>query len=715
MTPLCCKDSDLRDLVADAPELHDIAKGAGTGIHLIRFLGAGGMSSVFMAEVNPERRAGSTLLGYPGRVAIKIVKPSSVVALSQEGINARSFVGREATVLARIMARTPPTDVVVGFHGGGEVQINLDGKVHELPWLALEYVDGGPDGSTLAERIARAPEGCDPVRVHRLARRIAEGVTILHEEGVVHRDLKPDNVLVTGPVGDETPKIADCGIARYEGAASTVAGFTPEFAAPEQRLSRAGQRNPLVGPWTDVHAFAAVIWTVVAGESWCRDRNDKDFLWYGARRSVREGARLHPGFATERDLLDALDAELARGASPSLPAQLQGATPPALLSSAPPRYASIAELMGKVLPILEALERRWRARAARQGLASTLLRTVQHTNVAITLEPLANFLKIAGVASTEDQLLEPGNVAFQSDGRALARFGERLCYLWGEGHMPISLGPAETPAIAATRFVIRLPFGGFALVGPTHIRLVRPGIVVGAPLPARPDGRPVGEIVAALGEAYAFGVVTADVGEGGPELWMLRGESVWDEPLPLPSLERVNAVISTPYGFLVVGTTRLPLGSRACAVFVNEAGQPTVYVKGLKDKLPLYVALASADHIAWAAGDGFVLALDRGNVTVEEVASLGRPTAMGLDPMGIPWLVTTHAVLRRSARGATASWRLFHEQAPGEPPFVGIGFSTSGVRIVDAQGGGVLLRPRDIKGWTSSGDRPTLSVDTGSR
>jgi serine/threonine protein kinase len=707
--PLYCQDPELRDLAAGEPELHDIGQITGTGIRLIRFLGAGGMSSVFLAEVDSERRARGATPGYPARVAIKIVKPSSVDAMREEGIEVRAFVDREATVLSRIMERTPPTDVVVGFHGRGEVRISLKGTEHALPWLALEFVDGGPDGSTLAERIARAPKGCDPVRVHRLARRIAEGISILHAEDMVHRDLKPDNVLVTGPVGDETPKIADCGIARYPGAAGTIPAFTLEYAAPEQRLSRPARSNPLIGSWTDVHAFAAVLWALVAGESWCRHHHDTEFLVSGARRSLRTGARLHRGFAAERDALDALDAVLARGASPALPAHLSGVTPHHLLSTAPPRYASIAELMGHVLPLLEDFERRWRARAAREGQATTLLRTANHTLEAISPESLANFVRIAAITSLEGAQLEPGNVAFQSDDRALARFGERLCYLQGEGHMPISLGPAEVPAIAATQFVVRLPFGGFALVGPAHLRLVRPrSLAVGAPLPARPDGRPVGAIVAAVGEAYAFGVVTADVGEGGPELWVLRDEAVWEEPIPLPSLERVSAVIRTLYGFLVVGTTRSPQGARAGAVFVSEGGQPTVYMKGLKDKLPLHVALASADHLAWAAGDGFVLALDRGNVTVEEVAAPDRPAAMGLDPLGIPWLVTARAVLRRSAQGVTAVWHVFHEQTAGGPPFVGIGFSASGVRVVDAQGGGVLLQPRDIKGWTSTWVRPTL-------
>ncbi len=278
-------------------------------------------------------------------------------------------------VLRRLMARRPPTDAVVAFFGQGDVKVELNGRVIELPWLALELVDGGPDGTSLAQRVARAPGGCDPVRVHRLVRRIADGVSILHAEGVIHRDLKPDNVLVTGPVGDETPKIADCGIARFEGALSTIPAFTREYAAPEQWLSRPGRSNPLVGPWTDVHALAAVVWYLVAGESWCRGPGDKDFLVHGLRRSLREGTRLHPGFAGERAALDALDAVLARGASPLLPESVHATVPTLAPRTMPWRYASVDELLEALIPILDDIETKWRARAAREGLASTILRT----------------------------------------------------------------------------------------------------------------------------------------------------------------------------------------------------------------------------------------------------------------------------------------------------------------------------------------------------
>jgi hypothetical protein len=384
-----------------------------------------------------------------------------------------------------------------------------------------------------------------------------------------------------------------------------------------------------------------------------------------------------------------------------LPEHLHAAAPTLAPRGTPWRCASVEELMEMVLPLLDDIERRWRARAAQEGLASTILRSARLVEEAMTIEPLAEIVPLDPIALDGSRgplpPLSPSNVAFQPDGRALACFGDRLYHLWNDRHTAVPLPPEHAPLLASTRHVARLPFGGFALVGPAHIRMVRPGRVTSAPLPARADGRPVGPIVTAFGEAHAFGVVTADVGEGGPELWLLGGASLWGEPIALPGMGRVNAVASTPYGFLAVGEAQA--GARAYAVFASEFGQVSVYMRGLRDKPPLATALASADRHAWAATDGCVLSLDRGNVTVEDTAEPGRPVAMGLDPLGVPWLVTAGAVMRRSTHGETPGWRLFYEQDAGEPPLVGIGFSTSGARIVDAQGGGALLRPLDVEAW----------------
>src|SRR5277367_3209294 len=133
MRPLPSKDPELRDLALGEPELVDSRRGAGTGARLLRSLGVGGMSSVFLARVDLR---GNGSLRFPERMAVKIVKPAVVDDLAQEGIDARKLADREATVLERLMKHQPPTDVVVAFYGQGNVLIELNGRVIELPWLA---------------------------------------------------------------------------------------------------------------------------------------------------------------------------------------------------------------------------------------------------------------------------------------------------------------------------------------------------------------------------------------------------------------------------------------------------------------------------------------------------------------------------------------------------------------------------------------------------
>ena len=195
--------------------------------------------------------------------------------------------------------------------------------------------------------------------------------------------------------------------------------------------------------------------------------------------------------------------------------------------------------------------------------------------------------------------------------------------------------------------------------------------------------------------------MTADVGEGAPELWLMSPAGRWSEPLILPGIRSVRAVVSSPYGYLAAGEAPAIPKPRAGVVFATETGQPSVYTRGLHDKPPLQVALASAERLIWAAAPGVVLALDRGNVTAERVEAMDAPVAMGLDPVGVPWLVTSSTVLRRTTQGGTPTWRTHFERDVGTPGLVGVGFSPTGVRVVDERGGGVILRPRDVDQWRS--------------
>ncbi|AKT36868.1 serine/threonine-protein kinase [Chondromyces crocatus] len=711
-------DPDLRDLARGAPPLLEATTSLPTGVTLLDCLGVGGMSTVFLAELDATRRSEELSPLTPRRLVIKMMKPATVHELEMAGLAHEATFEREVTSLRRMMERRPPTEFVVGFYGRGFVDVLAGARAVRLPWIALELVDGGAAGTSLTDRVGRAGEGCDPVRTLRLAQGIAEGVRALHEEGVIHRDLKPDNVLVVGPIDDETPKISDCGVARVEGILTTMAALTWEYAGPEQLLSRPGERNPLIGTWTDVHALAAVIWFLITGEHWCAGRADE--AWRaGERRPLRGARRLHPAFATEASLLDEIDVLLARGASPRLPRTVP--TPRRILcpATAEPRFESVEAFVARLFPLLDACAARSVDRAAQRSIASTSFRTTQpagETDGVVSIVPLAELVDLdltRGLGASIRQAT-PGSVAFQPDGRALARFGARLFLLSDGPPLEVDVPPEERSTIATVSHVVRGPGGGFALIGPRHIRLLKAGVFRDVPLPVHPADAPgaglqgghparterplLGPIEAAIGDGRVFGVVTAETedSDGGPELWTSRDGIRWSGPTILPLGGRVKSLASGPYGTLVVGGSAR---GRGRALFLGFDGQASVYTQGVNQRAALEIALCGADRTSWAAGEGFVLSFDRASVTVEELEISGRPVAMGLDPVGVPWLVTGRAVLRRHAGLANASWRVYFQQDVGAPPLLAIGFTAEGACVVDAAGHGAVIIPRDIAAW----------------
>jgi hypothetical protein len=626
---------------------------------------------------------------------------------------------REAVALARVAEHQPPTEFVVGFYGSGRTQVKVGGGLEQpLPWLALEYVDGGPAGASLTERVNRTGDGVDPVRALKLARGIIKGVSVLHEEKIVHRDLKPDNVLIAGPVDDEVPKIADCGIARVEGIIGSIAGMTAAYGAPEQVASMLlqGQSNPLVGPWTDVHALAAVLWFVIGGEQWCTGDVDKDWQ-EGRRRSLRTASRLHPAFVMDLNLLRQLDDVLAQGAAHRLVAsawQIQGAERFATVSQAQfpsmlkgtERFADVDTFAARLLPVLEQFEALWRARAAKENAAATAFRPTQmlmgnNLNI-LTLAKVWEDAPppIEGTNSTFTSIaaIVPGNLVFQPDGKLLARFGERLVYFVDGKPHKVTVPEELRGAIGSSRWVARGPGGGYALIGAKHVILIRGGRMFPMPLPRRPDGGAVGEIQAVIGSSHLFGVVTAETDDsnGGPEFWRSSDGKSWTGPTLLPLGGDVHALAEGPYGMLVVGSRR---ASKARAIFLGLDEQITMFAAGVNDKAPLVTAVAGGERECWASCSGMVLRFDKGAASTENFDAPGAPTAMGLDLVGVPWLVTERAVLRRHVESSTAVWKAYYKRTEGLAPLVGIGFTPDGASVIDARGGLVHIEPHDIASW----------------
>lgn len=200
-----------------------------------RPLGSGGMADVYLVR--------HTRL--PRHFALKVLK----LELSTRPELIERF-RREAEVLARL--RSPHIVSVV------DMNQTEDG----WPYLVMDYLAG----ETLASRIRR----CGPLAVgeaSELFGQMCEGVLAAHEQGVIHRDLKPNNLfLVPGPRGDLV-QILDFGIAKLceEGRTpltrDSVLMGTPGYMAPEQALGQKSVSDFRI----DQFALGAVLYEMLAG------------------------------------------------------------------------------------------------------------------------------------------------------------------------------------------------------------------------------------------------------------------------------------------------------------------------------------------------------------------------------------------------------------------------------------------------------------------
>jgi serine/threonine protein kinase len=278
-----------------------------------RVIAKGGTAAAFLAV--------RCLSNLTTPVVLKVVRPT---ILEKRESTATLSVMKESVALGRLNERVPPTPYVVRLIDSGSMETTFAGHPMSLPWLVLEYVHGGAEGTTLEERIRfsvdRTGYAFDRDRAAVAIACIAGGLSAVHEVGVLHRDITLRNVLCSGFGEEELFKISDFGLARPVGIEATFGTLslgTPGYAAPEQMF---GDKES-VGPWTDVFSMACVAFAILTGQDYFVGNNDFTTMM-ATRKPERKSVTSSPHLCRElreRPLdCKAIDEVLARATALSV-------------------------------------------------------------------------------------------------------------------------------------------------------------------------------------------------------------------------------------------------------------------------------------------------------------------------------------------------------------------------------------------------------------
>src|SRR5437867_2385216 len=209
----------------------------GDAYTLERELGGGGMSRVFVAEDNALGR----------KIVVKMLPAETAAGVSVERFK------REIQVVAHL--QHPHI-----------VPVLSAGQIDELPFYTMPFVKG----ESLRTRLSRSGEMSVNEAVHVL-RDVAAALAYAHGEGVVHRDIKPDNVIVSGGVA----VVTDFGVSKAVDVAVTEGGRTqtgitslgvalgtPAYMSPEQASA-----DPHVDHRADLYSFGCLAYELLTGAS----------------------------------------------------------------------------------------------------------------------------------------------------------------------------------------------------------------------------------------------------------------------------------------------------------------------------------------------------------------------------------------------------------------------------------------------------------------
>ncbi len=291
------------------------------GFELEALLGRGGMGAVY--------RADDVRLGR--KVALKLLAPG----LAEDERFRERFL-RESQLAASL---DHPN--IVPIYAAGEA----DGQLY----LAMRYIDG----YDLKRLLATEPR-LEPERVLRLLEQVGDALDSAHERGLIHRDVKPGNILIAPRSGHEHAYLADFGLTKQTSSISGLTGTgelvgTVDYVSPEQI------RGEAVDGRADVYALGCVLYECLAGQPPFARESEVATLW-----------------AHVNDPSPALSA-----ARPELGQEIDGVMARALAKTPADRYQSCGELVASADRALgvRGSPRAWRHRRFGHVVRSTVDRS----------------------------------------------------------------------------------------------------------------------------------------------------------------------------------------------------------------------------------------------------------------------------------------------------------------------------------------------------
>jgi len=554
---------------------------------------------------------------------------------AQEGAASAEILAiKEAVALGRLNEQLPPCPFVVRLIDTGTARL---GTTSPTPWLAIEYVHGGVEGTTLEDRVSyslhRTGFGFDPTRAAHLVRCLSTGLAAIHDVSVLHRDLTPGNVLCCGFGESEIFKIADFGIARPLGLQQTFGGLrvgTPGYIAPEAHEATAG-------PAADVFSLAALLYYALTGQFYFEATTPEEALgelMAPARKSITDYPSLGPEFAERPDACHALDRALAQATHVSPTRRMQSAR----------------ELARATLPWLGGAD------AAPRSAGRLLSAVVSSPRPELEID----YRWTVRSRPRDDMVIK--SAAWDTDGHALALCEGGASFWDGQGWR--DAGHLVSPLGGEPTFVQRYEAGGWLVGGRgCPLCIIDPaGVHVALPAPA-PDS----ELTLAAGRVGDSLVVVERRAGHAPTLWCATSTG-WLAPLSLAGVAQVNALSRLDDRRWLVGG-RLEQGGGFAGIYTPHNAELEV----LKTPpLRAFIAGSSAAErgVAVLVGsDGVALRVDAGGASVSHVPGEVDLAAAAVDVMDYEWATGRGQILGRDGRKGDA-WRPHWRNPQWQAPFI---------------------------------------------